>query len=119
MTRIKSRRKYSSAAVDSPVLTIDRTSAASGAAVRFTARQGLEGRNAFGRDRSRPVLTAVTVYADSGAAGVAAAFPVEREFSDPVRAWMPTAPGTYSVVAHFVDSYGNNGTAARRVTVTS
>ncbi|PKH38940.1 FlgD Ig-like domain-containing protein [Nocardioides alpinus] len=117
-TRIKSRRTYSSAAVDSPVLTVDRTTVASGGTVRFTARQGLEARNAFGRDRSRPVLTAVTVYADSGGAAVAAAFPSVLEFSDPVRSWTPTTPGTYSVVAHFVDSYGTSGTAARRVTVT-
>lgn len=117
-TRIKSRRKYSAGAVDSPVLILDRTTVASGDAVGFTARQGLEARNAFGRDRSRPVLTAVTVYADSGGAAVVAAFPAVRRAIEPMRAWTTTTPGTYSVVAHFVDSYGNTGTAARQVVVT-
>jgi hypothetical protein len=117
-TRVKSRRKYSATAVGSPVLTLDRTTVANGGSVLFTARQELEALNAFGRDRSRPVLNAVTVYADSGGAAVAASFPVVREFSDPVRVWTVTTAGTYSVVAHLIDRYGNNGTAAQRVTVT-
>lgn len=117
-TRVKSRREYSANAVESPELTLDRTTVTAGGTVRFTARQVLEARNAFGRDRSRPILDAVTVYADSGGAAVAAAFPAELDVSDPVREWTAPAQGTYSVVAHFIDRYGNEGTAARRVTVT-
>lgn len=117
-TRVKSRRHYTARSVGSPELTLDRTTVASGDPVSFTARQVLESRTAFGRDRLRPVLTAVTVYADSAGAAVAASFPVEADVSGPARVWTPSSPGTYSVVAHFVDHYGNSGTAARRVTVT-
>ena len=51
-----------------------------------------------------------------------AGYPIVRDVSDPVRTWTattptgaPLPPGSYTLVSHVVDSYGNNGTLAQEL----
>ncbi len=124
-TRVKSRRAYTLDASNLPTLEVDRTTLPTGGTVAITAFQRVEDRTPFGRDRSFPLLNGLTIYSNGGGAAVVAGYPIVRDVSDPVRTWTattptgaPLPPGSYTLVSHVVDSYGNNGTLAQELTVT-